>query len=296
MKYSTKTIETLIRLRDGEQINEGAVSSKQLKSLIKELESMHAVSFNRRGRLRGYYVVTNRERFLEACRQIDPSFENLENALLLAKGEIDSRQSKTATFGNSKQGGADRTIKGFSLLADRKVFLEYLGETVPVGPLTGLHVVDRNALILPENACVIIVENPGCFYDLNWIPNVGLSPDEGPFIVLCRYPISEEAKLWLETIPNRILYFGDYDLAGIRIYETEFKRRLKNKVSFIIPEDIEARIRKSGNPDLYTKQINEGFSSVSSTDKRITNLIRLIHSLQSGYEQEGYCFGFDVPV
>ena len=107
---------------------------------------------------------------------------------------------------------------------------------------------------------------------------------------MCRFPICEEGKLWLEFIPNRILYFGDFDLAGIRIYETEFKRRLGDRISFIIPPDIEYRMKQAGNPSLYSKQVNEGFANLKSFSKELTNLISLIHHLQSTYEQEGYCF------
>lgn len=78
-----------------------------------------------------------------------------------------------------------------------------------------------------------------------------------------RFPVSEEGKRWLEDIPNRVLYFGDFDLAGIRIYETEFKRRLGNRVSFLVPSDISERIRLNGNPALYTEQINKGFSGLT---------------------------------
>lgn len=287
MKYSPKTISTLIRLRDGEQVNDGELSSKQVKNLVDELHRKAAVSFNRRGKLRGYYVVTDRDRFLDACRQVDSSLVNLEDALRLANGELDKRKEKVALFGNSKQGGADKTMKGFTLLADRKTSVEYLGDEVRIGPLTGLHVVNYPALVLPKDATVVIVENPECFYDHGWIPLVGLSQDSGPYIVLCRTPFCEQAKLWLESIPNRILYFGDFDLGGVRIYETEFKRRLGNRISFIVPDDIEERVRRRGNSDLYSKQVNEFKDSVKSEE--LDGLIRLLHHLQSGYEQEGYC-------
>ena len=107
--------------------------------------------------------------------------------------------------------------------------------------------------------------------------------------ILCRFPICEEAKLWLETVPNRILYFGDFDLAGIRIYETEFKKRLGRKISFIVPDDLEERIRRGGNPGLYTRQVNEGFATTSSTSRELSLLVGMLHRMQSAYEQEGYC-------
>ena len=290
MTYSEKTIRVLISLRDGEQITKGVMSSsRQLQALETELIRMGAVSFSRKGKLMGSYMVTDRERFLEACGRIDSSLTDLDAALRLARGEVASRAEKVALFGNSKQDGADRTVKGFTILADRTIEVQYQDRGYVIGPAAGLHVVDRCLLSLPGNVTVVVVENAECLYDLRWIPNAGLKDEDGPFVILCRFPVCEEEKLWLETIPNRILYFGDFDLAGIRIYETEFKRRLQDKVSFIVPDDLEERIRRSGNPRLYAKQINDGFLSVSSPSGEINDTIALLHRLQSTYEQEGYC-------
>ena len=289
MKYSIKAIGLLLRLRDGGQVNEGEFSSGRLKDLKQELERKGAISFDRKGTVRGRYMAPDKNRFVEACGQIDSTLSDLDAALRLAQGDVSSRGEKVALFGNSKQEGADRTVKGFTLLADRTTEVTYLGQVFRIGPQVGLHVVDRKTLILPEGATVVIVENAECLYDLRWIPNVGLEIEAGPYVVLCRFPVCEEAKLWLEGLPNRILYFGDYDLGGIRIYESEFKRRLGDRVSFILPEDLEGRIRRSGNPELYNRQVNEGFASVASPSGELTGLITLLHSLHSGYEQEGYC-------
>lgn len=289
MKYSAKVISILTRLRDGEQVSAGELSSQSIKTLFQQLEDSDAVSFSRKGRLRGFYIAPDRGRFIEACAWIDSTLKDLDAARQLATGGVASRAEKVALFGNSKQEGEDRTVKGFTLLADRPTLIRYLENNYTVGPQVGLHVLKREGLILPDEATVVVVENAECLYDLRWISNVGLRFDDGPFLVLCRFPICEEAKLWLEKIPNRILYFGDFDLAGIRIYETEFKRRLGDKISFILPEDLEERIRRQGNPALYTKQVNEGYSSYRSSYRELTSLIDMLHRLQSSYEQEGFC-------
>lgn len=290
MKYSAKTIRTLIRLRDGDAVNEGEFRSGQMKKLLTVLNSQNALSFVRIGRSRGAYKAITPERFTAACVDYDRTLSDLEAALRLAENEISSRAEKVALFGNSKQDGADRTVKGFSILADRDLSVSYQKREYVLNPATGLHIIDRSALAIPRQVTVIVVENAECLYDLGWIPNVGLQPENGPYVILCRFPICEEAKLWLETIPNRILYFGDFDLAGIRIYETEFKRRLGDRISFVFPKDIESRIQRSGNPALYSKQVNEGFANFKSDSGELSNLIVLIHHLHSTYEQEGYCF------
>lgn len=288
MKYSAKTIRTLIRLRDGDAVNEGEFRSGQMKELLVALNSQNALSFVRIGKSRGAYKAITPERFTAACVEYDRTLSDLEAARRLAENEISSRAEKVAFFGNSKQEGADRTVKGFTILADRDLNICYQEREYVLNSTTGLHIIERSALAIPAQATVIVVENAECFYDLRWIPNVGLKPEDGPYIIMCRFPICEEGKLWLECIPNRILYFGDFDLAGIRIYETEFKRRLRDRISFIIPSDIEYRMKQAGNPSLYSKQVNEGFANLKSFSEELTNLISIIHNLQSTYEQEGY--------
>ena len=297
MKYSEKTIRVLLRLRDGEIINKGVFSSsQQLQILETELARMNAISFSRKGKLMGYYQATDRDSFLEACGRVDPVLSNLDAAFRLTQGKITSRAEKVSLFGNSKLEGAERTVMGFTLLADRTLKVKYLGDIFVIGPLVGLHVVNRESLVLPVESTVIIVENVECLYDLRWISNVGIKVEDGPYVILCRFPMCEEAKLWLESIPNRILYFGDYDLAGIRIYESEFKKRLADKISFIVPKDLEERIRKKGNPSLYTKQVNEGLMTVSSPSGEMNETLALLHRLQSAYEQEGYCLSVSMQT
>ena len=289
MSISSKTVRLLQRLLNGEVVNAGEFASAQQKELVAFLLERRGITFKRIGKSRGSFFVADKALFQELCFQYNPVLKDLGAAAKLAAGEVKSRSEKVGLFGNSKQENANRTVKGFTILADQTMEIHYLGEEFHIGPLVGLHVVSRNSLVLSEHATIVVVENVECLYDLRWIPNVGLKAEDGPFVVLCRFPVCEEAKLWLETIPNRILYFGDFDLAGIRIYETEFKKRLGRKISFIIPNDLEDRIRRGGNPGLYTRQVNEGFASTSSTSRELKRLIEMLHQMQSAYEQEGYC-------
>lgn len=293
MKYSSKTIQLLIRLRDGEQVNSGEFSSAQQKDVISYLLEHRAIGFQRIGRSRGLYQVLNKAQFQEALGQLEAQFKDLDSALELAGNPDASRGKRVQLASNSKQNGASKTILGFTLLADREVSIQYQGRDYIISPKVGLHAIGENPIGIPQEARIVIVENPECLYDLNWIQFVGLKIEDGPYIILCRSLLCESGKLWLESIPNRCYYFGDFDLAGIRIYETEFKSRLGDKISFIVPNDIEYRIRRNGNPELYTKHVNECFDAVESKSGELTELIALLHRLQSGYEQEGYCFPCD---
>ena len=91
---------------------------------------------------------------------------------------------------------------------------------------------------------------------------------------------------WLEKIPNRYVHFGDFDLAGIFIYQNEFYNKLGDRASFLVPDDIESRL-KSGSRERYDVQIKR-YSHMKVTDERLLPIIDLIKKYRRGYEQEGY--------
>jgi len=87
-----------------------------------------------------------------------------------------------------------------------------------------------------------------------------------------------------EKINNTIIYFGDFDLYGIRIYEQEILPRNKD-IEFFIPTNIEKQISDFGSQELYTKQLDRCKNLLSSSEK-IQNLINTIHKHQKSLEQE----------
>lgn len=288
MKYSEGTLRLLGRLAAGEQVTAGEVSSVTQKAIFQSIMDRGGIVFRRTGRSRGIYSAPSPDHFRDICASLDPVLSNIDAALKLAKGEDMNRSERVGAFGASKAGGIDRTMRGFTILADRDVDVCYFGRLYMISRMAGLHVIERRQFHVEEKATIVVVENAECFYDLRWMDVIGLNRSEGPYLIMNRFPVSEEGKRWLEDIPNRVLYFGDFDLAGIRIYETEFKRRLGKRVSFLVPSDISERIRLNGNPALYTEQINKGFSGTVSYSGELDGLLKMIHTAQSCYEQEGY--------
>jgi len=88
---------------------------------------------------------------------------------------------------------------------------------------------------------------------------------------------------FIENLENEIIYFGDFDLAGIFIYQTEILPKNKN-ISFFIPSNIEECIIKFGSKKLYEKQLNK--YKVSSSNSDISKLINIINNEQKSLEQE----------
>lgn len=111
---------------------------------------------------------------------------------------------------------------------------------------------------------------------------------ERRFLFVSRYPQESltDLRAWLMRIPNRYVHFGDFDLAGIHIYLTEFYAYLGDRASFLIPSDIKERLA-DGNAALYDRQYAR-FKNMEITDKRLLPLVDMIHQYHKGYEQEGY--------
>lgn len=88
------------------------------------------------------------------------------------------------------------------------------------------------------------------------------------------------------SIPNKYVHFGDFDLAGIAIFQNEFEKYLPERSSFLIPDDIGARL-KNGSRERYDSQYLN-FKEISSETPSLQILIDTIHMFRRGYDQEGY--------
>ncbi|QOY52196.1 DUF7281 domain-containing protein [Candidatus Sulfurimonas baltica] len=87
-----------------------------------------------------------------------------------------------------------------------------------------------------------------------------------------------------EKIENEIIYFGDFDLAGIHIYLNEIFPK-NEKIKFFIPENIEQLLEKFGSRKLYASHLSR-YTNMSSDNEQISELISLMHKHQKSLEQE----------
>ena len=107
-----------------------------------------------------------------------------------------------------------------------------------------------------------------------------------PLLLVSRYPQSKDLVSWLQEIPNQYVHFGDFDLAGVHIYLTEFYRHLGDRSAFFVPADIETRLAR-GSRERYSAQFAR-FGKMEVPDPRLEPLVQLIHRYQTGYDQEGF--------
>ncbi len=261
----------------GEQVAGSKLSSK----LIDELMAEGLLSVVTRGSRKSY-----RARDTEALKRFlidkDESYRMLE---VNASG---SRASLAIETGNSKLVTV-RSCPGFPVNTYEPIECRLNGEPFMVNPQEGcfLFVTDWKTFTIPEDVVVVGIENMENFRKIRqqrklFEAELGVRQ----FLFVSRYPQSTDLRSWLMGITNRYVHFGDFDLAGINIFLTEFHRHLGNRSSYLIPSDIERRLAK-GTPTRYDEQYGK-YHDVRCDDSRIQLLIDLINKYHHGYDQEGY--------
>lgn len=208
----------------------------------------------------------------------------------------DSRADLTRLTGDSKS-AVVRSCPGFpvNVVAPLRV---WLGEhKILLCPCPGsfLYISDYQHFRIPEEAIVVGVENMENFRlperQAAVFEEIGEQFGGGgvpPLLLVSRYPQSKDLVNWLKSIPNYYVHFGDFDLAGIHIFLTEFFAHLgPERSAFFVPDDIEDRLLCSGSRERYDVQFAR-FGKMDVPDLRVLPLVQLIHSCQKGYDQEGY--------
>lgn len=269
-------------LMAGEQV----AGSKLNGNLLSELMAEGLLLVIARGSRKSY-----RARDIEALKRYlidkDESFRMLE------ANAADSRASMAAETGNSKLVSV-RSCPGFPINSYEPIECSLHGKPFMVNPQEGsfLFVTDWETFVIPGKVIVMGIENMENFgmirqqrsFFEDYLKAHGMS---GKILFVSRYPQSLDLRKWLTSIPNHYIYFGDYDLAGINIFLSEFQQYIgKDRSSFLIPDDIELRL-KSGSKSRYDEQYNR-FKDMKSDSQEIQHLIELIHQERKGYDQEGY--------
>ena len=208
-----------------------------------------------------------------------------------------SRAAQVQMLGDSKAAPV-RSCPGFPVNVVEPLSVRLGERKLLLCPCSGsfLYISDFRILRIPSNTIVVGVENMENFrlpelQGTVWEQIRGQYGEGGvpPLLLVSRYPQSKDLVAWLQAIPNPYVHFGDFDLAGIHIYLTEFYRHLKERASFFVPEDIEQRL-SMGSRERYDSQFQR-FGKMEVTDNRALPLVQLIHRYQKGYDQEGYIEG-----
>lgn len=268
------TIQALI---SGEQVAGSKLSSK----LIDELMAEGLLLVVPHGSRKSYCA-----RDIEALKRY--FIDKDESYRMFDVTTADSRASMAAETGNSKLLSV-RSCPGFPVNSYETIECLLNGGPLVVNPPAGSFVFidDWKQFAIPENVFVVGIENMENFRMIRqqrtlFESELGVKP----LLFVSRYPQSTDLRQWLQTIPNRYIHFGDFDLAGINIFLTEFQKYLGDRASFLIPSDIEQRLSQ-GSSVRYDAQYGK-FHALHCSDKNLQSLIELINKYRRCYDQEGY--------
>ena len=261
----------------GEQVASSRLSDKLLNELLAE----GLLSVVTHGSRKSY-----RARDVEALKRF--LMDKDESYRILEVNISDSRASMAVETGNSKLLKA-RSCTGFPVNTYEPITCLLNDKEIVINPPAGsfMFVTDWNAFSIPKDVIVVGVENMENFRMIRQQRALFESEiGNHRFLFVSRYPQSTDLRSWLQTNPNDYVHFGDFDLAGLRIYETEFYIYLFKRASFFIPKDIKVRLQ-NGSAERYNKQYDK-FKDFKPTDNRLLPLYDLIHKYHRCYDQEGY--------
>ena len=273
------SIQALI---SGEQVAGSRLSS----ILLDELMAEGLLLVTTRGSKKSY-----RARDIEALKRYlidkDESYRMLEVAV------ADSRASLAVKTGNSKLMTV-RSCPGFPVNSYVPIACTLCGEEFVINPPEGSFVFIDNwkQFAIPEDLVVVGIENMENFRLIRQQRKLFESILENkPPLFVSRYPQSTDLRRWLQDIPNKYIHFGDFDLAGIHIFLTEFYKHLGIRSSFLIPFDIELRLSQ-GSQTRYNEQYGK-YHTLRCEIPYLQSLIDLINKYHRGYDQEGYIDSLD---
>lgn len=261
----------------GEQVAGSKISSKLLDELMAEGLLLLVAHGSRK---------SYRARDCKALKRF--LIDKDESYRMLDVTGADTRASMAAGTGNSKLLPV-RSCPGFPINSYMSIECSLNGKPFVVNPPEGSFVFIDNwkHFVIPEDIVVVGIENMENFRMIRQQRKLfeSLIGDK-QLLFASRYPQSTDLRNWLLIIPNKYIHFGDFDLAGIHIFLTEFHNYLDDRSTYLIPSDIEQRLAK-GSQDRYNNQYAK-YHTLHCKIPYLQSLISTINKYHRGYDQEGY--------
>jgi DNA-binding phage protein len=278
MKLTLKTAKILVRLESGEMLPASSAKSK----LIDELVDENIV--RKSGKHKKTLKLISKEQ-LRVYLSNQLQINNLDEYILNLENTDTNRADFVKVATNSKI-SKQRVFKGFLVNSYSTINAILNNQMFEIHPIDGsfIFIYDFENLIINPYITIIGVENSENFRQIQkqkYLFN-GIKP-----LFISRYPQNQNKDFikWIKSIPNKYLHFGDFDFAGIGIYLNEYKKYLKERAEFFIPDNIEKDIVKYGNRERFDKQkINFDISDIK--EKKLQNLIQTIEKEKKGLDQE----------
>jgi DNA-binding phage protein len=277
-KLTLKTAKILLKLESGEILPVSSAKSKLIDELVDENIILKS------GKHKKTLKLISKEQ-LRVYLSNQLQINNLDEYILNLENTDTNRANFVKVATNSKI-SKQRVFKGFLVNSYSPINAILNNQMFEIHPIDGsfIFIYDFENLIINPYITIIGVENSENFRQIQkqkYLFN-GIKP-----LFISRYPQNQNKDFikWIKSIPNKYLHFGDFDFAGIGIYLNEYKKYLKERAEFFIPDNIEKDIVKYGNRERFDKQeINFDISDIK--EKKLQNLIQIIEKEKKGLDQE----------
>lgn len=283
MVFSKTLIDNIKRLMHGESVASSAIRKDFADILLNE----GLITVNAHGSRRSYSAIniSSLKIFLQSQYE---ELKNIDNDIILSNMETISRAEQAVSTGNSKIYSV-RSCPGFPINSYERISCKLKDNEFVVNPQEGsfLFVTDWENFAIPQDVIVVGIENMENFRMIRRQKKLfDEAIGDSKILFVSRYPQSSDLRSWLQQINNRYVHFGDFDLAGINIFLTEFHKYIGNRSSFLIPSDIKRRL-ENGSTKRYDNQWKK-FNSLKTEITELQILIDLINTSHKCYDQEGY--------
>ena len=276
-------IEILTLLEKG--IN---TENKLTEAIVKQLELNGAIKKDKlrsRGKIRWFNLMKKENVFL-FFRNNNYNISSIDEINTYIEEMFNNKRVKSTIqkYHNDTKAKDSKSLKGLYLSSLKNIDIKLNDEVLTITPMNGLgyFLFHTEKIDVSEDTIIVGIEN----YEVIWFAKKYakfFSSDNILFVVRNSYMLE-----WISELENEYIHFGDYDLAGIKIYQSEMVPRLKKskKYSMFIPENIEYLIKKHGLPELYEKQ--KELKDMLVTDNNVYALQKMINKHKKGLEQEGF--------
>lgn len=223
MKITIALIDKLNLLRNGESLPASQLKGEWVDDLVRDGVLISTSHGSRRT-----LFAPNEETLCKALTFVDERFSDMRllRKTLLSKNTLRSQQASST--GNSKL-VMTRSCPGFPVNSYEPIPCTLNGWEFIVNPQEGsfLFVTDWQSFFVPDDVVVVGVENMENFRMIRQQRELfEQCIGNNRLLFVSRYPQSLDLRSWLQIIPNRYIHFGDFDLAGINIFLTEYNAYL----------------------------------------------------------------------
>ena len=288
MKPSKSLVRDLITLIEGGQVRYSSFNKEMRGCLHREKMILYHV----RGSFKKISAV-NPVALKDFLANNFDGFSDLYKLQVLLDNPTSTRADFAEHSGNSKTKNV-KTCPGFPVntIYPLKTLLNEKELVIDPEDGTFLYITDWQNFIIPKDIIVIGIENMenfrlvrrqrDFFYKYLEMAFDKINPK---LLFVSRYP-SNDLVDWLASIPNQYIHFGDFDPEGIKIFQNQFRKVIGDRATFLIPDDIEERL-KHGSKERYDYQFSNNIN-LDTSDPKINCLLELMHKYRRCYDQEGY--------